>query len=54
MAAIGAIPADAMSGFTVLGELGLDGSVAPVTGVLPAAIGANGRAEGLICPAGCG
>ena len=32
MAAIGAIPADAMSGFTVLGELGLDGSVAPVTG----------------------
>ena len=54
MAAIGAIPADAMSGFTVLGELGLDGSLAPVTGVLPAAIGANGRAEGLICPAGCG
>ena len=51
MAAIGAIPADAMSGFTVLGELGLDGSLAPVTGVLPAAIGANGRAEGLICPA---
>src|SRR6266540_3510726 len=28
MAAIGAIPADALSGFTVLGELGLDGSVA--------------------------
>jgi magnesium chelatase family protein len=54
MAAIGAIPTDALSGFTVLGELGLDGSVAPVTGVLPAAIGANGRAEGLICPAGCG
>jgi magnesium chelatase family protein len=54
MAAIGAIPADALSGFTVLGELGLDGSVAPVTGVLPAAIGANGRAEGLICPVGCG
>jgi magnesium chelatase family protein len=54
MAAIGAIPADALSGFTVLGELGLDGSLAAVAGVLPAAIGANARSEGLICPAACG
>jgi len=54
MAAIGAIPHDALSGFTVLGELGLDGSIAPVAGVLPAAIGANARAEGLICPGSCG
>ena len=54
MAAIGAIPPDALSGFTVLGELGLDGSIAPVAGVLPAAIGANAREEGLICPAACG
>jgi len=54
MAAIGAIPHDAVSGFAVLGELGLDGSLAPVAGVLPAAIGANARGEGLICPAACG
>jgi len=54
MAAIGAIPADALSNFTVLGELGLDGSIAPVAGVLPAAIGANARDHGLICPAACG
>jgi magnesium chelatase family protein len=54
MTAIGAIPHDAVNGFTVLGELGLDGSIAPVAGVLPAAIGANGRGEGLICPAACG
>ncbi len=54
MAAIGAIPHDALSGFTVLGELGLDGSIAPVAGVLPAAIGANARGEGLICPGRCG
>lgn len=54
MAAIGAIPADALSNFTVLGELGLDGSIAPVAGVLPAAIGANAREHGLICPAACG
>ena len=37
-----------------MGELGLDGSVAPVAGVLPAAIGANARGEGLMCPAACG
>ena len=54
MAAIGAVPHDALSGFTVLGELGLDGSIAAVAGVLPAAIGANSRSEGLICPAACG
>jgi magnesium chelatase family protein len=54
MAAIGAIPPDAISGFTVLGELGLDGSIAPVAGVLPAAIGANARQQGLICPFACG
>jgi len=54
MAAIGAIPPDALNGFTVLGELGLDGSIAPVAGVLPAAIGANSRDEGLICPSACG
>jgi len=54
MAAIGAISSDALAGFTVLGELGLDGSIAPVAGVLPAAIAANGRGEGLICPAACG
>src|SRR6202022_2295276 len=38
----------------VLGELGLDGSSAAVAGVLPAAIGANSRDEGLSCPAACG
>lgn len=50
MAAIGAIPQDALSGYTVLGELSLDGSIAGVAGVLPAAIAANGRGHGLICP----
>lgn len=54
MAAIGAIPADALNGFTVLGELALDGTITGVAGVLPAAIAANGRRHGLICPASCG
>jgi magnesium chelatase family protein len=54
MAAIGALPSDALAGFTVLGELALDGSISPVAGVLPAAIAANGRGHGLICPAASG
>jgi magnesium chelatase family protein len=54
MAAIGALPPDALDGFTVLGELALDGSITAVAGVLPAAISANARGQGLICPAACG
>jgi magnesium chelatase family protein len=54
MAAIGAIPADALGGYTVLGELALDGTIAPVAGVLPAAIGAYAKGQGLICPAASG
>src|SRR5215210_88597 len=54
MAAIGAVPIDALSGYTVLGELALDGSITAVAGVLPAAIAANGRGHGPICPAACG
>ncbi len=54
MAAMGALPADALESFTVLGELALDGSISAVAGVLPAAIAANARGHGLICPAACG
>ena len=54
MAAIGAIPADALDGFTVIGELALDGAISAVAGVLPAAIAANAAGKGLICPAPCG
>ncbi len=54
MAAIGAIPEDALAGFTVLGELALDGTLTSVAGVLPAAVAANARGHGLICPAACG
>jgi magnesium chelatase family protein len=54
MAATGAIPTDAMDGQTVLGELALDGRISPVAGVLPAAVAANGRGHGLVCPQACG
>ena len=54
MAAIGAIPADALDGYAVIGELALDGTISAVAGVLPAAIAANAVGKGLICPAPCG
>lgn len=54
MAAIGAIPSDILDEYAALGELALDGKLAAVTGVLPAAIAANGEGRGLICPAECG
>ena len=54
MAALGAVPSDALSGYVVLGELSLDGTIAAVNGVLPAAIGANAMERGLICPHACG
>jgi magnesium chelatase family protein len=54
MAAIGAIPSDALEGYTVLGELALDGTLTSVAGALPAAVAANMRGHGLICPRSCG
>ncbi|SNY90461.1 magnesium chelatase family protein [Cohaesibacter sp. ES.047] len=54
MAAIGAIPPDALDHYTVLGELALDGRLAHVVGALPAAMAANADDRGLICPADCG
>lgn len=54
MAALGAVPGDALAGYVVLGELSLDGTIASVAGTLPAAIGANADGKGLICPSACG
>src|SRR5665213_3262020 len=54
MAAIGAVPGEQLADFVALGELALDGTLAPVTGVLPAAIAANAMNRGIICPASSG
>ncbi|MCF6301812.1 MAG: YifB family Mg chelatase-like AAA ATPase [Devosiaceae bacterium] len=54
MSAIGAIPSDAVQNHLVLGELALDGRITPVSGTLPAAIAANARDMGIVCPAGSG
>jgi magnesium chelatase family protein len=40
LAAAGTLPADAPDGLVLLGELGLDGSVRPVRGILPAVLAA--------------
>ena len=54
MAALGALPADVADEHLVLGELGLDGRISPVAGVLAAAIAAARLEKSLICPAANG
>lgn len=54
MAALGAIPADVLGDYLVVGELNLDGTIAAVAGALPAAMAANALGKGLICPADSG
>lgn len=45
---------DEIDRYIALGELGLDGTLLPVSGILPAAIGANASDRGIICPEPCG
>ena len=40
--------------YVALGELALDGFLLPISGILPAAIGANASGCGIICPEACG
>ncbi len=54
LVAMEVLPPEDLAGYAALGELALDGAIAPVAGVLPAAIGANAAGLGLICPAACG
>lgn len=54
LVSMGIIPQEEPEGYMVMGELGLDGSILPVNGVLPAAIKANSQNLGLICPAAQG
>ena len=51
LAAMEIIPAEDLLGQVVLGELGLDGRILPVSGVLSAALHAVSQDKGLICPA---
>lgn len=54
LAAMKVIPSDILSEHIVLGELSLDGRLAAISGVLPAAIHAASLGKGIICPKVCG
>jgi len=45
------LPKEELEKYLIMGELGLDASILPVAGALPAAIGANAKNLGIICPA---
>jgi magnesium chelatase family protein len=46
---MGVIPEDVVDNYYCLGELSLNGDITEVSGILPAAIGANARNCGIIC-----
>ena len=54
LAALAIIPQDFLTHYVVMGELALDGALKAVSGVLPAAVAANARDMGLICPKASG
>jgi len=54
LAAMEVLPGEELQGYVALGELALDGSLLPVAGVLPAAMGAASSGHGVICPAASG
>ena len=54
MGAMGVVPQDALDGWAAIGELNLNGEIAPVAGALPAAMAAGALGLGLICPEACG
>lgn len=50
LTAMGVLPSDEMEEYIALGELSLDGSCNPVSGILPAAVEAMAQGKNLICP----
>ena len=54
LAAMDLVPREEILGYTVMGELALDGRISAVNGVLPAAISAHAHERGLICPSAQG
>ncbi|WP_313535301.1 YifB family Mg chelatase-like AAA ATPase [Sphingomonas sp.] len=54
LAAMGVVDAETIAGYVVVGELALDGRIAPSPGVLLAAMHAAEAGKGLVCPAAQG
>ena len=50
LCAMGIIASEQFADLCVMGELGLDGRIAPVAGVLPAAMSATAQDQGFVCP----
>jgi magnesium chelatase family protein len=51
LGAMGVVDAETLASYVVIGELSLDGRIAPSPGVLLAALHASERGLGLVCPA---
>jgi len=54
LGAMGVVDAETLADYVVVGELALDGRIAPSPGVLLAALHASGEGKGLVCPAAQG
>ena len=54
LGAMGVVDAETLSELVVVGELGLNGRIAPSPGVLLAALHASSEGKGLVCPAAQG
>jgi magnesium chelatase family protein len=50
LAQMGVLPIEEVQEYIILGELSLDGSILPVSGVLPSSINALSQNLGIICP----
>ena len=50
MGAMGVLEPESIFNYIMMGELGLDGTIRPVSGILPASVAATGYDMGFICP----
>lgn len=53
LAASGQVPADRLAEVELLGELGFTGMLRPLSGLLPALLGARRAGRSVVVPAGC-
>ena len=50
MGAMGILEPETIFNYIMMGELGLDGTIRPVSGILPASVAATGYDMGFVCP----
>lgn len=53
LSAMNVVDGETLSDYMALGEVGLDGGIYPVVGILPASLEASTQQKGLICPLAC-